>query len=166
MRNGVFEDRDTAKISGPGPFMVTFLSITSSALVNVMVCPWRAAAKSMRSPSSASASAWRNERGPLSWVLMTVRGGNGRGCGVGRGLRMDEPMAQLLALEDIVGCARIAAAQTSNAPIATNRNPMAFVLIRAPGCAERFRKFSGQSREKQKRNLIETRPRLHASRSE
>jgi len=38
-------------------------------------------------------------------------------------------MEQLLALEDIVGCGRIAAAQTSNAPIATNRIPMAFVLI-------------------------------------
>jgi hypothetical protein len=35
----------------------------------------------------------------------------------------------LRAAEDIVGCARIAAAQSSDTPIATNRIAMAFVLI-------------------------------------
>ena len=61
-------------------------------------------------------------------VLQLLLSGDGIGRRLMR-LEIDEPMEQLLALEDIVGCARIAAAQTSNAPIATNRISMAFVLI-------------------------------------
>ncbi|PYL71148.1 MAG: hypothetical protein DMF26_20010 [Verrucomicrobia bacterium] len=51
------------------PLMVTLLSITSSPLVKLMV---PLTAKLMVSPSLASASAWRNEPGPLSFRLVTV----------------------------------------------------------------------------------------------
>src|SRR5215831_8098787 len=48
------------------------LSITSSSLVNAMVCPFSDTSKFIVSPSLASASAWRSEPGPLSLVLVTV----------------------------------------------------------------------------------------------
>src|ERR1051326_3286711 len=53
----------------PGPLIVMFLSITSSPLVKLMV-PFTP--KLIVSPSFASASAWRNEPGPLSFRLVTV----------------------------------------------------------------------------------------------
>jgi hypothetical protein len=130
MRKDAFEkDPEIVTVFGPGPFIVTFSSITSSALVNVMLCPCRAVAKLMLSPSWASASAWRNEPGPSSLVFVTVMAGNGRGGGVGGGLGVDEPTAPLLAWEAMVGCPRIAAAQTSKTPITANRIAIAFVLI-------------------------------------
>jgi len=49
-----------------------FLSIASSSLVRLMVCPLSEGSKLIMSLSFASASAWRNEPGPLSFVLMTV----------------------------------------------------------------------------------------------
>jgi len=87
MRKGGFEKGlETVTVFGPGPFIVMFLSITSSALVNVMICPLRAAAKLMRLRSCASARTWRSEPGPLSLVLVTLMGCIGRGGGGGRGL--------------------------------------------------------------------------------
>src|SRR6476646_1570768 len=55
--------------SAPGPEIVTFLATTSAPLVRVIV---PRTAKVMRSPSCATASAWRNEPGPLSFVFVTV----------------------------------------------------------------------------------------------
>jgi hypothetical protein len=66
------EDLDTVSRFGPGPLMVMFLSIASSALVRLMVCPLSAGSKLIVSPSVASASAWRSEPAPLSCVLVTV----------------------------------------------------------------------------------------------
>jgi hypothetical protein len=68
--------------------MVTFLSIASSPLVSPIV---PVTAKVIVSPSLASTSAWRNEPGPLSFVLVTVM---------------------------VVAYTGIAAVQSSNAPIA------------------------------------------------
>ena len=53
----------------PGPEMVRFLPMSSSALVSSMV---PLTAKSIVSPAAASAIALRNDPGPLSAVLMTV----------------------------------------------------------------------------------------------
>src|SRR5439155_16726439 len=71
MRN-VPEDLDTVSRFEPGPLIVMFLSIASSALVRLMVCPLSAGSKLIVSPSFASASAWRSEPEPLSFMLMTV----------------------------------------------------------------------------------------------
>jgi hypothetical protein len=89
---------------------------------------------------------------------MTVMASNGRGGGVGRGLGTDEPMARLRVLEHILGCAHIAAVQTSKTLFATHRIAMAFVLISAPGCSERFRKSPGKIERKTKEDLFERRP--------
>ena len=51
--------------------MVMFLSMASSALVRLMVCPLSAGSKLIVSPLFA-ASAWRSEPAPLSFVLVTV----------------------------------------------------------------------------------------------
>src|SRR6266545_2231109 len=59
----------TARLSAPGPEMVMFLSTSSSPLVKPILPD---TAKVMVSPSLASASAWRNEPGPLSLVFVTV----------------------------------------------------------------------------------------------
>src|SRR5438128_8559599 len=69
MRKDAFAARDTARRSAPGPLMVMFLLITSSPLVRLMV---PVTANAIVSPSFAIASAWRNEPGPLSLVLVTV----------------------------------------------------------------------------------------------
>src|SRR5438093_11938952 len=70
MRKGAaFAARDTARRFAPGPLMVIFLLITSSALVR-LIAP--VTAKLIVSLSCASASAWRSEPGPLSFVLVTV----------------------------------------------------------------------------------------------
>src|SRR6059036_1857149 len=70
MRKGAaFAARDTARRFAPGPLMVIFLLITSSPLVRPMM---PVTAKVIVSQSFASASACRNELGPLSFVLVTV----------------------------------------------------------------------------------------------
>src|SRR5947207_15829568 len=53
----------------PGPEMVTLLLTKSSPLVNPIV---PVTAKVIVSPSFTSASAWRNEPGPVSLVLVTT----------------------------------------------------------------------------------------------
>ena len=63
------ELRLTVSTFGPGPEMVMLLLMKSSSLVNPIV---PVTAKIIVSPSFASASAWRNEPGPLSLVLVTV----------------------------------------------------------------------------------------------
>src|SRR5206468_10618992 len=52
--------------------MFRLLFTTSWPLVSVMVCPLSDESKLIVSPSFASASAWRNEPAPLSFVLITV----------------------------------------------------------------------------------------------
>src|SRR2546430_15081480 len=69
MRKDAFAARDTARRFAPGPLMVMFLLITSSPLVR-LIAP--VTAKLIVSLSCASASAWRSEPGPLSFVLVTV----------------------------------------------------------------------------------------------
>src|SRR3954467_15198074 len=71
----------TARLSEPGPEIVMLLITSSSPLVNPIV---PVTAKPTTSPSSASSSAWRNEPGPLSFVLVTMSG-VGDGVGVGGG---------------------------------------------------------------------------------
>ena len=68
-----------ARLSAPGPEIVMFLVTSNSPLVKPMV---PVTAKPIMSPLFASASAWRNESGPLSFVLVTVIVG---GVGVGDG---------------------------------------------------------------------------------
>src|SRR5437667_6816843 len=69
MRKGAaFAARDTASRSAPGPLIVMFLLITSSPLVR-LIAP--VTANVIVSPSFEPASAWRNEPGPLSLVLVT-----------------------------------------------------------------------------------------------
>ena len=53
----------------PGPEIVMFLTTTSPPLVSVIV---PLTAKVILSPSCATASAWRSEPAPLSFVLVTV----------------------------------------------------------------------------------------------
>src|SRR5262249_53860957 len=53
--------------------------------------------------------------------------------------------------------ARIAAVQTNKTLIATHRIAMAFVLICAPGCSERFRKSLGKTERKTSEDLFERR---------
>src|SRR5678815_3270368 len=75
--------------SGPGPSTMILLLITSSPVVSVIVWPLSAGVNPITSPSCASASAWRNEPGPLSFVLVTISVGVGVGeeeeDGVGEG---------------------------------------------------------------------------------
>ena len=52
--------------------MVTFLTIASSAVVSRMVWPLSAGSKLIVSPPLASASACRNDPGPLSFPFVTV----------------------------------------------------------------------------------------------
>src|SRR5205085_1896731 len=59
----------TARFAAPGPEMVMLVLTSSSPLVSPIV---PVTAKLMVSPSLASASAWRNEPGPLSFVFVTV----------------------------------------------------------------------------------------------
>ena len=54
-----------ARLSAPGPEIVTFLVTSNSPLVKPMV---PVTAKPIMSPLFASASAWRNESGPLWFV--------------------------------------------------------------------------------------------------
>src|SRR5580765_5833108 len=49
-----------------------FVSIASSPLVRLIVCPLSAGSKSIVSPLLASASAWRSEPSPPSFVFVTV----------------------------------------------------------------------------------------------
>src|SRR4029077_2040381 len=72
MRNRLDDDLETVSKSPPGPAMVILLLITSSPLVRLMICPLSEESKLIVSPSLASASAWRNEPGPLAFVLVTV----------------------------------------------------------------------------------------------
>src|SRR5438128_10716162 len=70
MRKGAaFAARDTASTSAPGPLIVMFLLITSSPLVR-LIAP--VTANVIVSPSFTSASACRNEPGPLSLVFVTT----------------------------------------------------------------------------------------------
>src|SRR6478672_8246302 len=62
----------TAKLFGPGPLMLTILFTTSSPLASVIVCPLSEESKLIASSLWASASACRNEPGPLSRLLVTV----------------------------------------------------------------------------------------------
>ena len=57
------------KVLSTGPEIVMLLSTSSSPAVNPIV---PVTAKLIMSPLFASASAWRNEPGPLSSVLVTV----------------------------------------------------------------------------------------------
>ena len=57
------------RFAAPGPLIVTLLSTTSSPLVSCIV---PVTEKLIVSPSFASASAWRNEPAPLSFVFVTV----------------------------------------------------------------------------------------------
>src|SRR6516162_10464360 len=52
--------------------MVMLFPTSSWPLVSVIVCPFSDELKLIVSPSTASASAWRSEPGPLSFVFMTV----------------------------------------------------------------------------------------------
>src|SRR5262245_2811401 len=72
----------TVRFSAPGPEIVTFLATNNSPLVNPIV---PVTAKPIMSPSFASASGWRSEPGPLSFVLVTIIVGVGEGVGVGDG---------------------------------------------------------------------------------
>ena len=72
IRKGVFEDRNSPSKIRPGPWMLTFLLTTSSSEVRLMFLPLSAGSKLIVLPSLASASAWRNEPGPLSLVFVTV----------------------------------------------------------------------------------------------
>jgi len=82
IRKSGFEDRYTPSEFAPGPLMVTFLSITSSSLVSPMFRPFRLESKMIVSPLCASASAWRNDPGPLSLVLVTLVVGVAVGVGL------------------------------------------------------------------------------------
>src|SRR6478736_3486280 len=59
----------TARLLAPGPEMVMLLFTSSSPLVRPIVS---VTAKVIVSPLLASASAWRNEPAPLSFVFVTV----------------------------------------------------------------------------------------------
>ena len=65
--------------------METFLLIASSPVVSPIVRPFSARSKLIVAPSLASASAWRNEPGPLSFVLVTIVVGVAVGVGVAQG---------------------------------------------------------------------------------
>src|SRR6516225_4813534 len=82
IRKLVFEDRNIPTRFDPGPLMVMFLSITSSEVVSPMFRPFSIESNWMVSPLLASASAWRNEPGPLSLVLVTLVVGVAVGVGV------------------------------------------------------------------------------------
>ena len=60
----------TASTPAPAPLIVTLLSTSNCPVVSVMTPEIPIA--SIVSPSFASASAWRNEPGPLSLVLLTM----------------------------------------------------------------------------------------------
>ena len=61
-----------AKLLGRGPLMLKILFTTSSPLASVIVCPSSEGSKLITSSLWASASACRNEPGPLSRLLVTV----------------------------------------------------------------------------------------------
>ena len=66
---GACEARCTVTVCGEA-LMVMLLVMTSSAVVSVTI--FTEGSKLIVSPSWASASAWRSEPGPLSFVLVTV----------------------------------------------------------------------------------------------
>ena len=62
--------RSTARLPAPGPVTIRFVLMASSPLVSMM---FPVTAKSIVSPAAALAIACRNEPGPLSATLVTVR---------------------------------------------------------------------------------------------
>lgn len=82
IRKTVCDDLYTPSKVGPGPLIVTFLSITSSPVVRPMFRRFSKGSNWMTSPLVASASAWRNVPGPLSFVLVTLVVGVTVGVGV------------------------------------------------------------------------------------
>src|SRR5438552_6614025 len=102
MRNWDALERATVSRPGPGPMTTMFLSIASSALVRVMVCPLRAGSNWMVSLSLAAAIVSRSEPAPLSTVVVTISGG-GLAVAVAVGVAVTVAVGEAVAVAVAVG---------------------------------------------------------------